>query len=80
MEKAESRNGRPASQAEPDANVTREDGVREPRERKHHSFYLSILMLAMIGLIVSWDVTALSLALSVSLSPSGIELATSTSD
>lgn len=80
MEKVVSRNDRPASQAEPDANVRREDGVTKPQERKHYSFYLSILMLAMIALIVAWDVTALSLALPVSLSPSGIALATATAD
>ena len=37
--------------------------------RKHYSFYLSILMLAVIALIVVWDVTALSLALPVSIAP-----------
>ncbi|KJZ78551.1 hypothetical protein HIM_01942 [Hirsutella minnesotensis 3608] len=67
MEKGVERNDndRPTSQAEPDANVTQADGGTEPRERKHYSFYLSILMLAMIAIIVSWDVTALSLALPV---------------
>lgn len=40
------------------------------RGRKHYSFYLSILMLAVIALIVVWDVTALSLALPVRLAPS----------
>lgn len=80
MEKVESRNDRPASQAEPDANVTRDDGVSRPRERKHYSFYLSVLMLAMIALIVAWDVTALSLALPVSLSPSGVASAKATTD
>ncbi|KAF2264421.1 MFS general substrate transporter, partial [Lojkania enalia] len=65
MEKSVSRNDRPGSQAKPDANVTQGDGVTKPRERKHYSFYLSILMLAMIALIVVWDVTALSLALPV---------------
>lgn len=76
MEKVVGRNDRPASQAEPDAHVTREEGVAKPRERKHYSFYFSILMLAIIALIVAWDVTALSLALPVSLSP----LATATAD
>lgn len=80
MEKVESRNDRPASQAEPDANLTLEDGVTNQRGKKHFSFYMSILMLAMIALIVSWDVTALSLALPVSLSPSRIALATATAD
>lgn len=69
MEKVESRNERPVSQGEPDANVLREDGGAKPQGKKHYSFYLSILMLAMIALIVAWDVTALSLALPVSPSP-----------
>ncbi|KAF3480037.1 uncharacterized protein GIQ15_07013 [Arthroderma uncinatum] len=64
MEKVESRNGRPGSQTEPDANEIREDGVTKA-QRKHYSFYLSILMLAAIALIVAWDVTALSLALPI---------------
>jgi hypothetical protein len=34
--------------------------------KKHYSFYLSVLMLALIAIIVSWDATALSLALPVS--------------
>jgi hypothetical protein len=80
MEKVVSRNDRPASQAELDANVTLEDGVTVPRERKHYSFYLSILMLSMIALIVAWDVTALSLALPVSLSASVTALVTATAD
>ncbi|RDW58844.1 hypothetical protein BP6252_13320 [Coleophoma cylindrospora] len=65
MEKVVSLNDRPASQAEPKAEVPPEDGVRKPQGKKHYSFYLSIVMLATIALIVSWDVTALSLALPV---------------
>lgn len=66
MEKTVSHNEHPG---EPDVDVTREDGATKP-QKKHYSFYLSILMLAVIALIVSWDVTALSLALPVSLLPS----------
>lgn len=64
MEKVES----PASHGDPEAKAVQEDYVEDtkPRERKHYSFYLSILMLSMIALIISWDVTALSLALPVS--------------
>ncbi|KAL5042369.1 hypothetical protein BDW71DRAFT_190105 [Aspergillus fruticulosus] len=57
---------------DPEARVTRQDeaasGSQSPTpapQKKHYSFYLSILMLAVIALIVSWDVTALSLALPV---------------
>lgn len=59
-----------------EARVTRQDkaasGSQSPTpapQKKHYSFYLSILMLAVIALIVSWDVTALSLALPVGLLP-----------
>lgn len=69
MEKVVSHNDRSALQAEPEADITHDDSATKPREGKHYSFYFSILMLAMIALIVSWDVTALSLALPVSLSP-----------
>jgi len=65
MEKNESSGDRPRLPTEPHAASTLEEG-NIPRERKPFSFYMSILMLAMIGLIVSWDVTALSLALPVS--------------
>ncbi|KAG4443871.1 hypothetical protein IFR05_000637 [Cadophora sp. M221] len=63
MEKVES----PALHGDPEANAIPEDNVDDtvPRERKHYSFYMSILMLSMIALIISWDVTALSLALPV---------------
>jgi hypothetical protein len=67
VEKVESLNGCPASQAAQAANMARESGVTKPQGRKHYSFYLSQLMLAMIALIVAWDVTALSLALPVSI-------------
>jgi hypothetical protein len=69
MEKIVGRNDDAASQPEPDVSATLEDGVAPLRKRKHYSFYLSILMLTMIALIVAWDVTALSLALPVSLWP-----------
>lgn len=65
MEKAESSND--YSAAQPELSATREDDVTRPQAKKHHSFYLSILMLTMIALIVAWDATALSLALPVSL-------------
>ncbi|KAL6890033.1 major facilitator superfamily domain-containing protein [Trichoderma evansii] len=65
MEKVESRNKEHASQAQLGEDATKESVVMEPRKGKHHSFYLSILMLSMIALIISWDVTALSLALPV---------------
>jgi hypothetical protein len=42
------------------------DDTTQPSSRKKPlSFYISMLMLSMIALIVSWDVTALSLALPV---------------
>ena len=57
---------------DPEIRVTRQDeaasGSQSPTpasQKKHYSFYLSIVMLAVIALIVSWDVTALSLALPV---------------
>ncbi|KAF2272262.1 MFS general substrate transporter [Westerdykella ornata] len=66
MEKGVSRvDDGPASQTEPEANAAQQNSATQPRERKHYSFYLSILMLSMIALIVTWDVTALSLALPV---------------
>ncbi|KAF7563662.1 hypothetical protein G7046_g477 [Stylonectria norvegica] len=67
MEKVQSRNDPLPSQGDPEAVLPREaeEAVATPPEKKHYSFYLSILMLAMIALIVSWDVTALSLALPV---------------
>ncbi|KAL7940019.1 major facilitator superfamily domain-containing protein [Trichoderma barbatum] len=65
MEKVARRNDSPASLGEPDANAVREDSGTKPQERKHYSFYLSMLMLAIISVIVAWDVTALSLALPV---------------
>jgi hypothetical protein len=66
MEQVEKSGDRHAPQAELEANVTPQEDVAEPPEKKHYSFYLSILMLSMIGMIVAWDVTALSLALPVS--------------
>jgi hypothetical protein len=66
MEKVESRNDSPESQGEPDSEAVQEESGTRPQEKKHYSFYLSMLMLCMISLIVSWDVTALSLALPVS--------------
>ncbi|KAJ5259398.1 MFS general substrate transporter [Penicillium angulare] len=68
MEKAESHNDRPGEHndrpGETEADAPQEDGATKP-QKKHFSFYMSILMLAVIALIVSWDVTALSLALPV---------------
>lgn len=58
-----------------DANLDEEHALpsasNEPiavSHEKHYSFYLSMVMLALIALIVAWDGTALSLALPVSLS------------
>jgi hypothetical protein len=70
MEKVESLNDRSASQERQAIDATmvaRQSGVAQPQRKKHYSFYMSQLMLAMIALIVAWDVTALSLALPVSL-------------
>ncbi|KAF1818037.1 MFS general substrate transporter [Dissoconium aciculare CBS 342.82] len=47
------------------ATVRISDPIPRSKGKKSLSFYMSILMLAMIALIVSWDVTALSLALPV---------------
>lgn len=67
MEKAaKSGSDQDASPTDLEQNVTLPlQGVAEPQQKKHYSFYLSVLMLAMISLIVAWDVTALSLALPV---------------
>ncbi|KAF2656375.1 MFS general substrate transporter [Lophiostoma macrostomum CBS 122681] len=65
MEKVEDSDFRHAPPDELKANVSSQQDVSEPQEKKHYSFYLSILMLSMIGMIVSWDVTALSLALPI---------------
>jgi hypothetical protein len=54
--------------ADPEAGTaTVQDAGVEPTagDKKSLSFYMSVLMLSMIALIVSWDVTALSLALPV---------------
>jgi hypothetical protein len=69
MEKVGNNDDRHVPQAGLEPNVTSQEHVAETQEKKHYSFYLSILMLSMIGIIVSWDVTALSLALPVSFSP-----------
>lgn len=66
VEKVESLHGCPAAQAAQTTHFAQETGVTKSQARKHHSFYFSQLMLAMIALIVAWDVTALSLALPVS--------------
>jgi hypothetical protein len=47
------------------ATVRISDPIPRSKGKKSLSFYMSILTLAMIALIVSWDVTALSLALPV---------------
>lgn len=67
MEKDLGRNDDATSQGEHRPCATREDRTTQMRKSKHHSFYLSMLMLTMIALIVAWDVTALSLALPVSI-------------
>ncbi|KAL7918577.1 MFS general substrate transporter [Trichoderma austrokoningii] len=53
-----------AASQDASANVVQGDNTK-PQGKKHHSFYFSMLMLCIISLIVSWDVTALSLALPV---------------
>ncbi|CAE7193227.1 hypothetical protein CFE70_007156 [Pyrenophora teres f. teres 0-1] len=65
MEKGDRLHDLPAPQTEPGTTEAQEDGVTTPREGKHYSFHLTILMLALIGLIVAWDATALSLALPI---------------
>jgi hypothetical protein len=60
--------------------MARESGVTKPLQKKHYSFYLSQLMLAMIALLVSWDVIALSLALPVRITASGKALSMDTAD
>jgi hypothetical protein len=54
-----------ASRPRDGATVQTSDLVSRTKGKKSVSFYMSILTLAMIALIVSWDVTALSLALPV---------------
>ena len=44
-----------------------EDEATASSHQKHYSFYLSMLVLALIAVIVAWDATALSLALPVSI-------------
>lgn len=72
MEKVEGLQVPSVPHEDPVVNATQDAKITKSRDTKHYSFYFSILMLAMIALIVAWDVTALSLALPVSL-PSTID-------
>lgn len=70
LEKVESHHVGPTARAGHDTTVAQDGEIIRSQGKKHYSFYLLQLMLAMIALIVAWDVTALSLALPVSTSSS----------